>query len=142
MLPEHQQIVSPERFSALFSEQALIAEFPNQEAESDYERRDAFLIHLIRREVDRIFASGDAEKPFVNDDWWPDHTRHVEADLRHCTPAFFEALHALLIDDYGDWRIQLCICDGRNFLGSLVLYAESILMEERLHSHLAHNGVF
>jgi hypothetical protein len=47
MLPENQQVVSPDQFDLLFGEQALIAEFANESEESEYERRDSFLIHLI-----------------------------------------------------------------------------------------------
>lgn len=50
MLPENQQVVSPDQFDLLFGEQALIAEFSNESEESEYERRDSFLIHLIRND--------------------------------------------------------------------------------------------
>ena len=75
---KNQQIVSPEQFDGHFREQALIAEFPNEDAEAEYERRDSFLIHLIRREVTEHFGPESGDSPFVGDDWWPDHTRHME----------------------------------------------------------------
>src|SRR3954470_10680348 len=93
-----QQIVSPERFDELFRDQALIAEFPTEDAEAEYERRDSFLIHLIRREVVQHFGPESDHTPFVGDDWWPDHTRHMEVTPEHCTPAFLRALRALLAD--------------------------------------------
>ena len=108
MLPENQQLVSPERFDELFREQALIANFLTEDAEVEYERRDSALIKLIRREVTQHFGPESDDSPFVGDNWWPDHTRHLEITPQHCTPAFLNALRALLAGDYRDYRIQLC----------------------------------
>lgn len=144
MLPKNQHVVSPERFDELFREQALIAEFRTKDAEAEYERRDSFLIHLIRREVVAHFGPESDDSPFVGDDWWPDHTRHMEITPKHCTPAFFGALRALLADDYRDYRIQLCVYadhnDGKSYIGSMALSADCVLIEQKLHELLLHTN--
>src|SRR5438067_834039 len=104
MLPKQRNVVSPEKFNELFREEARIAEFSSPEEEIAYEGRDSFLIHLIRREVQRHFGINEDEQPFVGDDWWPDHTRHIEATPAHCTPEFLGALRSLLTDEYKDYR--------------------------------------
>ena len=45
------KVVSPDKFDELFQEEARIVKFASPEAETDYEKQDAFLIHLIRKEV-------------------------------------------------------------------------------------------
>ncbi len=143
MLPKNQQVVSPKRFDELFREQALIAEFPTKDAEAEYERRDTFLIHLIRREVAQYFGAESNKSLFVGDDWWPDHTRHMEVTPEHCTPAFLSTLRGLLADDYRDYRIQLCVyadpMDGKSYIGSMALSADSVLVEQKLHDLLHSN---
>lgn len=141
MLPKNQQVVSRDRFDEIFREEATIAEFPTKEAEVAYERRDSFLIHLIRREVERSFGSDPDAAPFVGDDWWPDHTRHLEATLKHCTSDFLDSLRALLTGEFRFYRIQLCvygdILDGKSYIGSMALYADRVLIERDLHALLA-----
>jgi hypothetical protein len=143
MLPQNQQVVSPKRFNDLFQEQAIIAEFQNEEAEAEYERRDSFLIHLIRREVATHFDGDSDPPPFVGDDWWPDHTRHLEVTPKHCTPKFLNALCALLTEEYRDYRFQLCVYadhdDGNSYIGSMALSNNRILIEEKLNELLQSN---
>lgn len=143
MLPKNQQVVSPERFNELFREQAIIAEFPNEEAEAEYERRDSFLIHLVRREVATHFGDDSVPPPIVGDDWWADHTRHLEITPKHCTPEFFSALAALLADEYRDYRFQLCVYDdpddGNSYIGSMALSSDRVLIEEKLDELLQSN---
>jgi hypothetical protein len=145
MLPKNQQVVSPERFDELFSEQAIIAEFSTKDAEAEYVRRDSFLIHLIRREVVQQFGPESDRSPSVGDDLWPDHTRHLDVTPEHCTPAFLSELRTLLADDYRDYRIQLCvyadIMDGATYIGSMALSADYVLIEQKLHDLLHSNGV-
>jgi hypothetical protein len=140
MLPENQQVVSPDQFDELFRKQALIAEFATESEESDYERRDSFLIHLIRAEAAKQFDPESDESPFVGDDWWPDHTRHLEVTPDHCTPEFLAGLRALLADDYRDYRIQLCVyadhSDGNSYIGSMALSADRVLIEQKLRDLL------
>jgi hypothetical protein len=140
MLPESRKVVSPKKFDALFHKEANIAEFASSDEEAAYERRDSLLIHLIRREVQQHFGTDEERKPFVGDDWWPDHTRHMEATLAHCNPAFLEALRSILTDDYKDYRIQICVygdtTDGKSYIGSMALYADRVLIEKPLYERL------
>ena len=136
MLPEDQQVVSPDRFDELFREQALIADFTTEDAESEYERRDSFLIHLIRSEAANHFGSESDKSPFVGDDRWPDHTRHMDVAPDHCTPGFLISLRTLLASDYRDYRIQLCVyadpADGKSYFGSMALSADRVVIEQKL----------
>jgi hypothetical protein len=137
MLPKTRNIVSPKKFDKLFREEAHIAKFASPEEKTAYERRDSFLIHLIRREVQQHFGPDKVHQPFVGDDWWPDHTRHMEATPAHCTPAFLTALRGLLTDDFQDYRVQICVyrhaMDGKTYIGSLALYADRVLIETKLY---------
>ena len=140
MLPTARKVVSPDKFNELFREEAHIAGLASPEEEVAYERRDSFLIHLIRREVQQHFGTDKEQQPFVGDDWWPDHTRHMEATPAHCTPAFLIALRSLLTDDYKDYRIQICVyedaMDGKSYIGSMALYTDRVLIETRLYKLL------
>jgi hypothetical protein len=140
MLPKTRNVVSPEEFNKLFREEALIEEFASPEEEVAYEKRDSFLIHLIRREVERCFGTDEEQQPFVGDDWWPDHTRHIEATPSHCTAVFLNTLRGLLTDDYKDYRIQICVygdaMDGKTYIGSMNLHADRVLIERKLYELL------
>ncbi len=144
ILPSNIQVVSPKQFDELFRQQALIAEFTSDDDEAAYERKDAFLIYLIRREAERFFGSGDDQAPYVGDDWWPDHTRHLELTRQHCTPEFFGAILALLVDDYKDYRVQCCVygdyMNGDTYVGSMVLSTNHLLIEVKLHEVLQSQG--
>jgi hypothetical protein len=140
MLTKNCNVVSAGQFDEVFRGEALIAELKSPDEETAYEKRDSFLIHLIRREVERHFGPDPERQPFVGDDWWPDHTRHMELIPAHCTSAFLGALRGLLTDEFKDYRVQLCVygdaMDGKSYIGSLVLYADRVLIESRLHDLL------
>ena len=140
MLTKNLKVVSADTFDEVFREEASIAKFNTPADEAAYEKRDSFLIHLIRREVGRHFGAEEAQRPFVGDDWWPDHTRHMELTPAHCTAGFLTALRDLLTDEFGGYRIQLCVyrdaMDGKTYIGSLVLYADRVLIEEGLYDLL------
>jgi len=130
------KVVSPKQFDESFREEALIAEFSSPKEEAAYERRDALLIRLIRKQVRQHFGRNKERHPFVVDDWWPDHTRFREATPVHCTAAFLTALRRILKNDYKDLRIQICVyedtLDGTTYIGSMVLYADRVLIEKKL----------
>ncbi|HSE23338.1 MAG TPA: hypothetical protein VLB68_16845 [Pyrinomonadaceae bacterium] len=144
MLPKTQKVVSPKQFDKLFREEALIALFSSEKEEEAYERRDALLIRLIRREIKQHFGRNKARHPFVVDDWWPDHTRFIEATPAHCTAAFLTALRRLLKDKHKDFRIQICVykdpMEGTTYIGSMALYSNRVLIEKRLHKLLESSG--
>ena len=140
MLPKTQKVVSPKEFDECFREEALIAEFSSPREEAAYEKKDSLLIRLIRKEVRQHFGRNQEQQPFVGDDWWPDHTRHIEATPAHCTAAFLTALRRLLQGDYKDYRIQICVfkyeMEGTTYIGSMALYSNRVLIEKRLHKLL------
>jgi hypothetical protein len=131
-------VVSPKEFDQVFREQALIAEFSSTEEEEEYERRDSALIRLIRKETRRHFGRNEEQQPYITDDWWPNHTRYIEATPAHCTAAFLDALVRLLNNDYPHYRIQICVYEeamnGATYIGSMALYKDRVLIEEKLHA--------
>ena len=138
MLPKTRTVVSPKEFDKAFQEEALIAEFSSSEDEDEYERRDSLLIRLIRKEVRQHFGRNAKQQPHLIDDWWPNHTRYIEATPAHCTAAFLTALGRLLNNDYKDYRIQICVyedtMDGTTYIGSMALYKDRVLIEKKLHA--------
>lgn len=140
MLPKTQKVVSPKKFDECLREEAVIAKFSSPREEAAYEKKDSMLIRLIRKEVRQHFHR-NVDRPFVGDDWWPDHTRHIEATPTHCTAAFLTALRRLLRNDYKDYRIQICVYkdprDGTTYIGSMALYCDRVLIEKKLHNLLA-----
>ena len=140
MLPKSQKVVSPKEFDKRFRQEALIAEFATPEEEEDYERRDSALIRLIGKEIREHFGRSAKHQPHVNYDWWPDHTRFLDATPAHCTAAFLIALRRLLKNEYKDYRIQICVygdtMDGKTYIGSMALYRDRVLIERKLHSLL------
>ena len=103
-------------------------------------REHAFLVHLIRKEVQQLFGTDEARQLFVGDDWWPNHTRYVHAIPAYCTAAFFAALRSLLTDEYRNYRVQISVwgdlLDGKSYIGSMALHAKRVLIERRLHELL------
>ena len=140
MLPKTRKVVSPKKFDECFREEALIAKLSSPGEEAAYERRDSSLIRLIRKEVREHFGRRQKQQPFVGDDWWPDHTRHMDATPAHCTAAFLTSLRRLLKGEYKDYRIQICVyedpMEGTTYIGSMALYADRVLIEKRLHKLL------
>ena len=138
MLPKTRRVVSPKQFDKSFHEEALIAEFASPHEEEEYGRRDASLIRLIRKEVRQHFGRNVEKQPHVGDDWWPNHTRYIEATPAHCTAAFLIALGQLLNNDYKDYRIQICVyedpMDGTTHIGSMALYNDRVVIEKKLHA--------
>ena len=138
MLPETRRVVSPKEFDKVFREEAVIAEFSSGKEEEEYERRDSSLIRLIRKEIRLHFGRNAEQQPFVSDDWWPNHTRYLEAGPEHCTAAFLNALVRLLNNDFKDYRIQICVYEdttnGSTYIGSMALYKDRVVIEKKLHA--------
>ncbi len=139
MLPKTRNVVSPAKFKSLFDQEVKIAEFTSVHEKSAYEKRDSFLIHLIKRSIAEHFEQGD-DGPYVLEDWWPDHTRYLELAPLHTTKRFLTSLHDLLTEEFAHWRIQLCVYEdstlGDTYIGSMVLYADHILVETKLDKRL------
>lgn len=137
MLSDRQIVVSEAEFEQLLSSDAVIAEFATPEEEEAYEKRDSFLIHLIQDVVRSHFGSGD-DIPLVLEDWWPDHTRFLALERRHCVRPFFDQLADLLDDDFPGYRILLRASDdvsaaGSQEIGACCIYSDRVVLTERLH---------
>lgn len=136
MLGQNCIVVSPDVFDDLFYKDALIAEFASESDEHAYERRDSFLIYLINQVVQQTFNPEDLDSLFVGDNWWPNHTRYIEAALDQCSPQFLTALRALLTNDFAAYRIQICVyvslSDPGEYIGSMALYADRLVIESKL----------
>ena len=138
MLPKTRRIVTPKEFDKVFKEETLVAEFSSADDEEEYVRRDSALIRLIRKDIRQHFGRNAERQPYVLDDWWPNHTRYIDATPEHCTAAFLIALRGLLKDDYKNYRIQICVykdpMDGTTYIGSMALHKDRVLIEKKLHA--------
>ena len=125
MLPKACKVISPEEVRQALSRRSSSPSLHRRRKKRHTRRVSAFLVHLIRREVQRCFGTDKEQQVFVGDDWWPNHTRYIEAIPDYCTAAFFTALRRLLTDDYKSYRIQVCVwrdlLDEKSFIGSMVL---------------------
>jgi hypothetical protein len=133
-------VVTPEAFDELYKKDTLVATFASHAEEEAYERRDEFLVHLIKKVVHESFGAQFDGTPHVIEDWWPNHTRYLELKAAQCTRPFLESLQRLLADEFRDYRIQFCVYDdpaqGASYIGSMLLYADHIVIESELHRRL------
>jgi hypothetical protein len=140
VFPVNTQIVSPEQFDKRFNDEANIADFASDQDESDYVERDSFLVYLIKREVQKHFGSDAADSVHILEDWWPNHTRYLDMTPLQCTPAFLIDVHTLLVGDFSDYRVQICvygdILAGASIVGAMVMYTNRIVIEQRLYDVL------
>ena len=137
MLPENRNVVSPESFDELFQKEARVIEFGSPEEEAAYEKRDSQLVTRIRLEIKQLFGPEESRELFVDDEWWPDHTRRVEMGMNHFTTALLTALRSLLTGEYKDYRILISVYVNRKetelYIGSVALHADHALIERNLY---------
>lgn len=140
MLQLEKTVVTHEKFDELIDEGAKIAEFSSPAEEAAYERRDSFLIHLIKRLVNEHFSLVADSTPYVLEDWWPNHTRYLDMVPGQCTLPFLQALHELLTGEFSAYRIQICVyedpMEGTTYIGSIMLYADRLIIETALDDRL------
>jgi hypothetical protein len=140
MLPEVERVRSGAEFDELFEAYARYVEFASPAAAVAYENRDAFLLFLVRRVAAEHFGPEPDRQPYILEAWWPDQTRYLDVARWQCTPEFLESLHALLSDEFVDYRIQVAVFDdprdADTFLGSLVLYHDRLVIEATLDEQL------
>lgn len=133
---DHYVVVMPEDFDDIFRGDALIANLKTPKAEKAYEEKDQKLINLIKDVVPEKLR----DDIYIGQDWWPDHTRHLEICATHCTFDFLSSLQRLLKSDFSSYRIQLCVyknlSDGNSYIGSIVLYVNRRLVEKPLYNYL------
>ncbi len=137
------KIVSPPDFDSLFSKEARIADLKTQKAEEDYERRDSRLIQILKNIAATNTTTENLEGIWIGDDWWADHTRHIEINYSYCSSGFISALQDTLTGEFSNYRIQMCvyrdISEGESYIGSLLLYSDRRLIEKPLYDLLKAN---
>ena len=137
MLLEKRNVVSPESFDELFQKEARTIEFGSAQEEAEYEKRDSQLIARIRQEIKRLFGPVESRELFVDEEWWPDHTRRVEVGMNHFTTTLVTALRNLLTGAYKDYRILISVYVNRAetelYIGSMALHADRALLERNLY---------
>jgi hypothetical protein len=128
-------------FEQLFRAESRVATFSDATAEVAYVAHDEKLTREIVAIGRRLFDPSFAERHFYAcDDWWPNHTRYVDASIDSFTQAYFDELHALLTGDYRKWRIQAVVfgdpLDSQTMIGSIAVEAERVLIDRALYGVL------
>ena len=125
----------------VFNDDALIAEFATDSDEASYEKHDSFLIVLIKRACKDVLGPIADVHTYHIEDWWPNHTRYISVSADHCTRQLIMALHSLLTGEFLSYRIQVIVdadlsVDGSPEIGALTIYADRIIVEDRLNETL------
>jgi hypothetical protein len=133
-------------FDQLFRAETLEAELPDAAAREEYVERDAVLTRSIIAVGKRLFDPAFAERHiYAGDNWWPNHTRYVDASIDACTQAYFDELRVLLTGDYERWRIQVVVSgdplDGKTMVGSIAIEADRLLVDRALYGVLVWRGM-
>ena len=133
-------------FDDLFRASTRVAKFSDDRAEAEYEKRDAELRKRIVAVADRLFEPSFSEKYLeIGWDWWPNHTRYLEASIESFSQDFLDGLRALLVDEYKDWRIQVVVyadpLDDQTMVGSVAIWADKLLIDRALYALLKWRGV-
>jgi hypothetical protein len=121
---------------------AAEVEFPTSEAEQAYEQMDAHLAVQIQQVAENACGPQDPENlVHTNWDWYPNKSRSLELDSQIVSAALVYALLSLLEGRYADWRIHLnvysSLAEHPHELGAACLLKGKVLIESRLHEHLA-----
>ncbi len=134
------KIVSSKEFDDIFSKEVKIADLRNQQDEDDYAQRDNRLIQLLKSIVLSHTKNENTEEVWIGQDWWPDHTRHIEINYCLCSSHLISDLQSVLTGEFSNYRIQMCvyrdISEGESYVGSLVLYTDKRLIEKPLYDLL------
>ncbi len=127
-------------FDRIFKETVLIAEFATDSDEKLYEQRDSSLIELIWEVCNRVIDPNERGGIHIIEDWWPDHTRHLDCNLSALSERLENKLQSLLRGTYQSWRIQIVVYRdmmvGATQVGSLVLYSDRALIDRGLYDKL------
>ncbi|WP_035615963.1 hypothetical protein [Haloferula sp. BvORR071] len=120
-------------------------------------RRSALItVFLTARDSDRLWAKSDRLRQqiedacrgvfgvqdmephvYISDNWWPDHTRHIEVSAESFQQPLFEALRALLVAEFGEWRIQVVVyrdpMAGTTMIGSVLIWSDKLIIDRALY---------
>jgi hypothetical protein len=132
-------------FDVLFRESALVAVFMTA---ADYEQFSDKNMHLtdeMEAVVGRLFVKAFADEHIgVGYDWWPDHTRSIECDIQCFNQELFDAVCALLVNEYDEWRIQVVVYDdvmkGTTMIGSVTIWSNKFLLDRQLYEWMSGKG--
>jgi hypothetical protein len=131
-----------EVFDKLFRQTALIAKLAKgSAAEAEYEAMDASINRQIVEVGRGLFPHEFTDKHiFVSDDWWPDHTRHVDVSIDGFTQAYYDGLRTVLAAAPPGWRVQAVvygdIMDGKTMIGSAAIWADRVVVDRALYGLL------
>jgi hypothetical protein len=133
-------------FDQLFRDSALVVELRDEAEKAEYVARDEELHNAIEAAGKRLFEPEFVARHLhVGDDWWPDHTLHVDASIDSFTQAYYDELRALLIGKFCDWRIQVVVyadpMDGKTMVGSIAIWADRVLIDRAFHALLVWRGI-
>jgi hypothetical protein len=97
----------------LLDDTSVEVEFESQAAEQLYQEAD-WRLHCQICDVMGVTDSPTRSDGlvFVLDDWWPNRTKLVQADVKAFGPDQVKALRALLQGEFEDWRIVVGIFRG------------------------------
>jgi hypothetical protein len=128
-------------FSDQFRKSTEIAKFANEAEKEAYAEKDARLRKLIIKVGERLFNPEFVEEHlFVIWDWWPNHTRYIEASVSGFTQNYFDELQLLLRDEYADWRIEVMVCgninEGSTVIGSILIRSQQLLIDRAIYNFL------
>lgn len=133
-------------FDALFQATTRFAELEGDAATADYIAKLDQLRNQVVAAAGRLFEPDFCERHVdVNWDSWPDQTCHLDATIDSFSQEFYDALHALLVDEYEDWRIQAVIyglpASGKTMVGSIAIWSDRLLIDRALYSVLKWRGL-
>lgn len=134
-----------EDFDRLLRKSALIAEFLTAtDGERFSQKNDRFRERIEDACRQILGAEGMEEHAYVGDDWWPDHTQHVDLDTQSFQQPLFEALRALLVDEFDEWRIQAVVyrdhMDGTTTIGSILIWSDKLIVDRALYDWMRQTG--
>jgi hypothetical protein len=131
-----------EDFSKLLQKSALIAKFLTGADSERFSQKNDRLRQHIENACHKILGTEGMEAhAYIGYDWWPDHTRHVELDAHSFQQPLFQAIHALLVDEFDEWRIQVVvyreIIDGTTMIGSVLIWSDKLIVDRALYDWMS-----
>lgn len=134
-------------FDSLLRQTALVANLSRGSAEeAAYEALDAGINQQVVEVGRRLFSDDFVAKHiFVGDDWWPDHTRHVDLTIDAFTQPYYDGIRAVLSTARPGWRVQVVvyadIMNGKTLIGSAAVWADRVLVDRALYGLLTWRGI-
>lgn len=133
-------------FDDLFKATTLFGNIKGNAAEAAYAAKDEELRERIVAVADALFEPSFTKRHLeIGWDWWPNHTRYLDASIDCFSQEFYDRIRELLVSDYEHWRIQVVVYadprDGQTMIGSIAIWAEKLLIDRALYALLKWRGV-